>query len=195
MPVTRITVANLRVADIIVSTTNAAISGAIRNAMGADISHAALFTQPNYVIEAIGDGVREHSYEEAYREATLAIALRRRNLTEENKSNVVNHARTFAGLPYDAVGAAGSGMTTNRGAVINGLGFIISPLGSAIGQAEIYNNAREANRDNKFFCSELVARAFELAGVPIVNTAATYTNPRAIRVSSHLMYVGHLIGG
>lgn len=195
MPVTKITVASLRVADIIVSTTDAAVSGAIRNAMGADISHAALFTQPNYVIEAIGDGVIEHGYDIAYQEATLAIALRRRNMTEENKSSVVANARRFAGLPYDAVGAAGSGMTTRRGAVINGLGVVISPLGSAIGQATILNNAREANRDTRFFCSELVARAFELAGVPIVNSSATYTNPRAIRVSSELIYVGHLIGG
>lgn len=195
MPVTRITVADLRVADIIVSTTNAAISGAIRNAMGADISHAALFTQPNYVIEAIGEGVIEHPYDVAYREATLAIALRRRNMTEETKNNVVAQARRFAGLPYDGVGAAGSGMTTNRGAVINGVGCFMSPLGCAIGNAGILNNAREANRDTKFFCSELVARAFELANVPISDNIATYTNPRAIRVSSYLMYVGHLIGG
>jgi uncharacterized protein YycO len=192
---TRITVAQLRVADIIVSTTDADISRAIRTGMGADISHAALFTQPNYVIEAIGDGVVEHTYDIAYREATLAIALRRRNLTEENKASVVANARRFAGLPYDAVGAAGSGMTSRRGAAIGVGGVLISPLGSAIGQGAIWNNAREANRDTKFFCSELVARAFELAGVPIVDSAATYTNPRAIRVSSHLMYVGHLIGG
>jgi uncharacterized protein YycO len=195
MPVTRITVANLRVADIIVSTTNATISGAIRNAIGADISHAGLFTQPNFVIEAIGDGVKEHTYDEAYREATLAIALRRRNMTEDLKNSVVAHARRFAGLPYDGVGAAGSGMTTNRGALLGIGGCFISPLGCAIGQAEIYNNARDANKDTKFFCSELVARAFELAGVPISDHAATYTNPRAIRVSSYLMYVGHLIGG
>jgi uncharacterized protein YycO len=192
---TRITVAQLRVADIIVSTTDADISRAIRTGMGADISHAALFTQPNYVIEAIGDGVVEHTYDIAYREATLAIALRRRNLTEENKASVVANARRFAGLPYDAVGAAGSGMTSRRGAAIGVGGVLISPLGSAIGQGAIWNNAREANRDTKFFCSELVARAFELAGVPIVDSAATYTNPRAIRVSSQLIYVGHLIGG
>lgn len=192
---TIITVASLRVGDIIVSTTNATISGVIRTGMGADISHAAIFTQPNYVIEAIGEGVIEHPYEVAYREATLAIALRRRNMTEENKASVVANARRFAGLPYDAVGAAGAGMTTNRGAVISGVGALISPLGSAIGHAEVWNNARESNRDTRFFCSELVARAFELAGVPIVDTMATYTHPRALRVSPYLMYVGHLIGG
>lgn len=195
MSVIRINVSNLRVGDIIVSTTNASISGAIRNSMGSDISHAALFTQPNYVIEAIGEGVIEHLYNEAYREATLAIALRRRNMTEQNKTDVVTHARRFAGLPYDAIGAAGSGMTTNRGSVLGGAGCYISPLGCAIGGGSILNNARDANKDQKFFCSELVARAFELAGVPIVNTAATYTNPRAIRVASTLMYVGHLVGG
>ena len=192
---TRITVASLRVADIIVSTTDAAVSGVIRGGMGADISHAALFTQPNYVIEAIGEGVIEHTYEIAYQHATLAIALRRRNMTEENKASVVANARQFAGLPYDGVGAAGAGLTTNRGAVIGGAGVLLSPLGSAIGQGAIWNNAREANRDTKFFCSELVARAFELAGVPIVSSAATYTHPRALRVSPELMYVGHLIGG
>lgn len=195
MPVTRITVASLRVGDIIVSTTNASISGAIRNSMGSDISHAALFTQPNYVIEAIGEGVVEHLYNDAYREATLAIALRRRNMTEQNKSDVVSHARTFAGLPYDAVGAAGSGMTTGRGSFLGGAGCYISPFGCIVGGGAIVNNARDANKDEKFFCSELVARAFELAGVPIVGTSATFTNPRDIRVANTLMYVGHLIGG
>jgi uncharacterized protein YycO len=194
MPI-KITVANLRIADIIVSTTNAAISGAIRSSMGADISHAALFTKPNYVIEAIGDGVKEHAYEEAYKEATLAIALRRRNMTDELKNSVVNNARQFAGLPYDAVGAAGSGMTTNRGTALGFGACLISPLGCVIGQGEIINNARDANKDTKFFCSELVARAFELAGVPIADTSATFTNPRALRVSPYLIYVGHLIGG
>src|SRR4051794_38290114 len=106
MPITKIAVGALRPADIILSTTNANISGAIRNAMGSDISHAALFTMPNFIIEAIGEGVIEHPYDEAVKEDTLAIALRRTHMTDDQRSKVVENARQFIGRGYDATGAA-----------------------------------------------------------------------------------------
>jgi hypothetical protein len=59
----------LRVADIIVSTTDVKISGVIRNAIGSDVSHAALFTKANFVIEAIAEGVKEHQIQDAYKES------------------------------------------------------------------------------------------------------------------------------
>jgi hypothetical protein len=115
-------------------------------------------------------------------------------MTDIQRNSVVKNARSFAGLAYDATGAAGSGMMNKRGLLLGATGCMLSPVGCAIGEAEILSNASDKNKDKKFFCSELVARAFELAGVPIADGQATYTNPRAIRTSSRLIYVGHLIG-
>lgn len=60
----------------------------------------------------------------------LAIALRRRNLTEKQRADVLAHATRFAfsSLPYDKVGAAGAGTNTGRGGLLAGFGCAISLL-------------------------------------------------------------------
>lgn len=199
MPSRKINASELRVADIIVSTTDHALSRSIRTSIGADISHAMLYVGSEYVIEATGAGVTKSPlWSGALSGATLAIALRRTGMSEENRQAVVKAALPFEGRAYDKIGAAGSGMTGKRmqaGAVA---GCIISPVVcAAAGVAfsrEVSSNASDDNKDKMFFCSELVARAFELAGVPIVDGSASYVNPRAIRVSAKLQYVGHLVG-
>ena len=187
----------LRLADIIVSTTNHPTSRSIRVAIGADISHAMLYIGNGDVIEATGHGVEVNPLERvALNGATLAIALRRTHMTDQLRRAVVENAKQFKGRSYDKLGAAGSGMTSKRVRVGVAAGCIISPIACTAANTEfsrrVAENANEENRDKMFFCSELVARAFELAGVPIVNGAATGVNPRAIKVSSQLQYVGHL---
>ena len=194
----KIAVSELRTADIIVSTTDQPASKAIRAAIGADISHSMLYTRMGWVIEAIAIGVVQHSLELALQEATLAIALRRRHMDDSLRQEVVKQALQFEGRPYDKIGAVGAGMVGSK-RVRAGLtaGCILSLpacVGSAALAAEVANNARDKNKDKMFFCSELVARAFELATVPIVDGQPTFTHPRDIRVSSKLLYVGHLKG-
>lgn len=198
---TKVEITALRKADIIVSTTGAEISGVIRAGIGADFSHTMLYKGNGIVIEAIAEGVVERSWADASRDATLAIALRRRNMNDSLKDEVIKHAESFKGLKYDAVGAAGAGIYKPRGSVLSGLlfgGIGILPLGSSaslITHGAILNNARDGNKDNAFFCSELVARAFQLAGMPLSDgVEPTFMNPREVRVSSKLIYVGHLIG-
>lgn len=195
----KIEVAELRIADIIVSTTNHPTSRGIRAAIGADISHAMIYTGNGRVIEAIDAGVvRRDLQRESLLDATLAIALRRAGMNESQRQAVVARASQFENLPYDKLGAAGSGMTAKRARAGVVAGCILSPLACAGGgivlSRQISENAKDENKDKMFFCSELVARAYELAGVPIVDGQATNTNPRAIRISSKLQYVGHLIG-
>jgi hypothetical protein len=81
-----------------------------------------------------------------------------------------------------------------RGSAIAAAACTILPIGCAIAQSQIINNASDENADNKFFCSELVTRSFTAAGYPIVNGRATDATPATVRVSSKLMYVGHLVG-
>ena len=194
-------ITDLRKGDIIVSTTDAGISGVIRAGIGADFSHTMLYKGSSIVIEAIADGVVERSWAEASKEATLAIALRRRNMDDSLRDKVVKQAESFKGLKYDAVGAAGAGITKPRGAALSAVlfgGLSILPIGSTaniITNAAIINNASDANKDKAFFCSELVARAYQLIGKPLHDgVEPTFMNPREVRMSSKLIYIGHLIG-
>lgn len=189
----------LRVADIIVSTTDHPTSRGIRTAIGTDISHAMIYLGNGAVIEAIDTGVvKRNLWTQSLKEATLAIGLRRIGMSDSHRRAVVERASQFENLPYDKVGAAGSGMTAKRARAGLAAGCVLSPLlcagGGIVFSRQVSDNASEENRDKMFFCSELVARAYELAGVPIVDGQPTYTNPRAIKVSSKLQYVGHLVG-
>jgi phosphate/sulfate permease len=190
-----LSVNTLRPADIVVSTTNARISAVIRAGIASSVSHSMIYVGGSHVIEAIAEGVVRRPLATALTGATLAIALRRRNLTEHQRSAVIEAANQFARakLPYDKVGAAGSGTNTGRGALLAGLGCSISLLFCAAGTAEVRENAKPENADRAFFCSELVARCFELAGAPVVEGAASAATPRHIRMATNLLYLGKLV--
>lgn len=191
-----IKISALRKADIILTTGDHKVSAVIRNAIGSDVSHSMIYLGNQEVIEAVEPVVERHTWEVASAEATLAIALRRRNMDQTARDAVVETALQYKGKPYDYIGAVGSGMYGDRrGSVLTAAACTVLPIGCAIAQSEITKNASDQNADNKFFCSELVSRAFTAAGYPIVDGRATDTTPAAIRVSSYLMYVGHLIGG
>lgn len=183
----KISAAVLRVADIIVSTTNAAVSGVIRAGSGSDYSHTLLYIGNSQVIEAIAAGVVQRPVSIALSYATLAVVLRRRNLTSEQSSAVVTHARSFVGRPYSTASAVmDAGAVHNRALLISPAAALSARLRSSL--------PRSAAEDEAFFCSELVVRSFALAGAPVVNTNPTFVSPRAVRVAESLLYIGHLKG-
>jgi hypothetical protein len=190
-----ITTSTLRPADIIVSTTDAATSAVIRAGIGSSVSHSMVYIGGSTVVEAIAEGVTRRPLTEAIKDAVLAIALRRRNLTDQQRRAVVAHATQYAikTLPYDYVGAAGSGSGTGRGGLLAALGCGISLGFCGVGTAGVVNNARPENADRAFFCSELVARVFELAGAPLLEGSPSFTTPRHIRVANTLLYLGKLV--
>ena len=53
-------------------------------------------------------------------------------------------------------------------------------------------NATPEHRDRRLFCSELVCRTYELAGVPLVDRSPSFVNPAEVYRSPRLRYVGHL---
>jgi len=187
------TVNALRPADIIVSTTNANVSAVIRAGIGSSVSHSMIYVGGSNVIEAIERGVVRQPLAESLGHAVLAIALRRRNLTPKQQSDVIAYATRFIGRPYDTLGAAGSGTNTGRGGLLASLGCGISLAFCAAGTAEVRNNAKPENADKAFFCSELVARCFELAGAPVVEGSPSFTTPRHVRVANTLLYLGKLV--
>jgi hypothetical protein len=185
----------LRPADIICSTTDAAISAVIRAGIGSSVSHCMIYVGGSFVIEAVGEGVRRRPITVAIGNASLAIALRRRMLTEKQRSAVLGFASAFEArhLPYDALGAAGAGVATgSKGAVLAGFGCQVYLPICALAGGSVMDNARPENADKAFFCSELVARCFELAGAPVVEGPSSFAAPRAIRMANTLLYLGKL---
>lgn len=188
-----ITVSALRPADIIVSTTSAGVSAVIRAGIGSSVSHSMIYVGGGNVIEAIDRGVVRQPLELSLNQAVLAIALRRRNLTEKQRAEVVKHAAQFMFRPYDTLGAAGSGTSMGRGSLLAAFGCGIALGLCAVGVVGVADNAKPANADRAFFCSELVARVFELAGAPVLEGSPSFTTPRQIRVANTLLYLGKLV--
>lgn len=98
-----------------------------------------LYEGGGFVIEAIGEGVRRRALTVSLGEASLAIALRRRNLTPQQQRAVLAAASGFEAknLPYDALGAAGAGVATgSKGAALTGYGCaVFLPLCPIVGGA------------------------------------------------------------
>ena len=78
--------ASLKVSDIILTTTTAAVSKAIRLATRSDISHAMVYVQDHSVIDATGEGVQARNTQRLFFEDDCFVyALRlRAGLTEEH---------------------------------------------------------------------------------------------------------------
>lgn len=73
--------AALEIADIIVSTTGASLSKAIRTATQSEVSHALLYVGDGLIVEAIGSGVDVRPIGDALIDANLAVAYRHSGMT------------------------------------------------------------------------------------------------------------------
>jgi cell wall-associated NlpC family hydrolase len=173
-------------ADILVSTTSAFVSGAIRKLTGSNISHASVYTGTGQVIEAIGEGVVKRPLDTAVAEATLAVAFRRRDMTAGGAEQVISFVESKVGKKYDYVGVAGAGIARNKWVCIS------------FGLLTCYVAKRGVlSSGNKFYCSELVLEAYDQANMPLVSGRTDTSTPEDIVQAylSHLIeYVGHLVG-
>src|SRR5690349_23199833 len=82
----------LEPADIIVSTTKAAISGVIRIGTTSVVSHAALFAGGGEMIEAIGEGVVRRSIEAGLADDALAVVYRHPDMKPAIARKIVDWA-------------------------------------------------------------------------------------------------------
>lgn len=147
----KITIHQVRKADIIVSTTGHAISKTIRSSIGSDVSHAILYIGNMKVIEAIAEGVTQRPWNQSSEGMTLAIVLRRRNMDDAARQAVIDAAMKYEKLPYDAIGAAGSGMFgSKRGGAIAAAGCVVFPQLCVATAASIRENAKDENADKVF---------------------------------------------
>ena len=178
----------LEIADIIVSTTGARVSGAIRAGSLSRVSHAMLYIGQGRVVEAIDEGVTIRSLQTAISTGRLAVAYRRNGLSGGGAERVAQWAKDKESSPYDLAGAAAHPSDLLVVYAVGILG-VLPAAGVAIARS------RTSQAEDRFFCSQLIIRAFEEAGYPIIEGRLANMNPQQlVRAWSRgkLAYVGHL---
>lgn len=187
----------LEIGDIILSTTGNAGSDIIRAGSGAEVSHAMLYVgQGGQVIEAIPGGVQLRPLAEAVADARLAVAFRVPGLNDTEKRQVADAAARYLdrGFNYGGLIRCGGYLIDRRACdVLSGV-----PADSCrrfVGLIDLGDNTDSEN----FFCSQLVAQAFQDAGKPIVSVPPHWVPPGDLANLSTgtmapgtLAYVGHL---
>lgn len=202
-----LTESDLKPADILLSTGDAKVSAAIRIGTGSRYSHASLYAGNGEIIEAIGEGVVRQSLGRAMRDDTLVCVYRRMRMSDAQAQQVLRYASSQIGKAYDETGAIGAGVTSGRGALMltvfaGSMMRVPVPIvgaAAALGTAAFTGFALGAdlmnrwNPERSFFCSELVALAFEKANVPLGSGAAS-TTPQDVASAHVLNFIGTLKG-
>jgi uncharacterized protein YycO len=152
--------ASLKVGDIILTTTTAALSKAVRAATHSDISHAMIYVQDHSVIDATAEGVQARNTQRLLFEDDSSIyALRLRDeLSADQARDICNFVRTRVGAQYSTKEA----------------------IRSALG------GTREWTK--KQFCSRLVAQAYDSVGIRLVDNP-NFCSPANLKDSPLLVEV------
>ena len=183
----------LEIGDIILSTTAAGVSGAIRFATGSDVSHAMLYVgQGGQVVDATSAGVRLRPLAEALSDASLAVAFRYPGLSSDQRQIIADKAAEYIGRPYNYWGIVRQARFQVHRTLCDAL------PDAAASACRNFAGRVDLGRGNssEFFCSELIVAAYQAAGVPITDTPPIWSSPDdlaqlALRQGA-LAYVGHL---
>src|SRR5687768_2440275 len=97
----------LQVADVILSTTSAAVSKVIKSGTVASYSHAMLYVGKGNVVEAVGSGVMHRSIKLALADARLASAFRLKDLKGDIAQKIADYAIGKVGGSYAYGGVFG----------------------------------------------------------------------------------------
>lgn len=188
-------VSALEVADIIVSTTGASISRAIRTVTQSEVSHALLYVGDGLIVDATGSGVDVRPIGDALLDATLAVAYRHGAITP-GKAMVV---RDYAGQRIDS-GYSFVGILGQLGSLVDRSVFCDdNDVHRITGRNNCQVTVKRMNMaiasPDRVFCSQLVVEAYNRAGVPLTNQPASHTSPNELvelNLTGITDYVGHL---
>ncbi|OWY40053.1 hypothetical protein CEK28_04780 [Xenophilus sp. AP218F] len=154
----------LEVGDIILTTSEESISTLIKTVTDSDISHAMVYLGGGSVVDSTGDGVHARNLQKMPYPESCAIYVLRMNeaLTEKQFEKIEIYARSNIGTGY------------------------------SMGEAGLSIFDVESGGSRKQFCSRLVARAFEEAGIRLVKNP-NYCTPDDLKQSSLLSFVDGVI--
>jgi uncharacterized protein YycO len=143
------------------------VSFGIRGLTRSEYSHAGLvylFLDRVYCLEAVGHGVRLMLMSELVRYYDGGIDYFEVDAEPAARDDVVKFAFFQLGKRYDTWG------------IVRFLAMLAT------------GRARRVGRDDRWFCSELVAAAYQTAGLPLVERGEAYTSPSDLVRSERVRY-------
>lgn len=194
---------HLRVGDILLSAAKGLTSAGIRLFTLAPVSHAALYIGGDQVAEAVGDGVRVRSLQEVIDEESMVAAFRNPRVDDVSGERIRDFAQAKVGGQYNYVGVLMQAPFTIERRLCE-LPMVSETLRDACihGLATV-QLGKSGERDDRFFCSQLVLEAYRQAGVPLTRAEPAWISPAdilhmregdvsSVQIDQPLSYVGHL---
>jgi len=182
-------------ADIVLSTTAAFISKAIRKVTDSPVSHAMLYVGDGLIVDATGHGVNVRPLAEALCDASLAVAYRHPAMTPGKAMVVRDFAGQRLGAKYSVRGIVGQLGAKIDNAVFCDANDVHRLTGKGNCQVSVKRLNMSVASDDQVFCSQLVVEAYQRAGVPLTRTPPSFTSPEELvrlRLADTIRYVGHL---
>lgn len=163
----------LQVADVILSTTSAAVSKVIKAGTGGSYSHTMLYVGDGKVVEAVANGVVHRSIKLATNGALYAHAFRLKDMTGDQAAKIAAYAIGKVGGSYAFGGVfGGSGV----------ISILSAPTQPFLHFARWGSNKikQGVGSHRTYFCSELVEDAYESQGLTVSRYYPSMTNPSDI---------------
>lgn len=188
-PITQLQTQDLLACDIIATRSDTARSMGIRVATIGQVSHAILFTGGKkgiqYVVDATGKGVTRALLYQKLKSVSHAAVFRHKTATPEQCARACGWAELQAQLhkPYDYLSAARVGKPTKY----TSLGRLIIMVDDA--EAALDPEGEDAS----FMCAELVFRAWEIAGAPLIDKPAHLLAPTMVFKTRRLAILGRFV--
>jgi hypothetical protein len=191
----------LQAGDILLSSTQSALSLGIRVFTFSPVSHAALYVGHNTVVEAVGAGVQERPLADYLEGEATVVAFRHPEVSPTQAQRLREYTHSQVGKKYNPLGIVLQAPFTVqrrycelpvvpgfvRDICVRGLGAIY--LGAV--------------RNDRFFCSQLVLQAYQVAGLPLTTANPLLVSPAdllhmregdvpSVTTEQSLQYLGHL---
>ncbi len=180
----------LRPGDIVVSTTKAEISRAIRKITQAEVSHALVYVGDGQVFEATGEGVGPRSIDAITKSARLAVAFRHPKLDPAQMKQMRKYLEQQIGKKYNVWGI----VSHPRFGILNCDG-VAEPQRIDCRTLKWLVRVTVGTEGDRLFCSQLVYEAFRQVGLALAPADPAASAPKDIVEASWtdlLNYVGHL---
>jgi len=175
--------------DIVAVGTRAPSSVAIQWSTAGEYSHTMLYIGDGLIIDAMpGGGVTQSTLKQRLAGALFGAVFRHRTATSAQLSHATDWARVQIGKKYDFISAANAGLCTSSRTYA--LRYTLpGQLVTEISELKYEHKLQ----DTTFTCSELVLRAFEIAGAPLTDIPVYVSSPAILRRTSQLVYMGDLL--
>jgi len=179
----------LEPADVFFSREPTAQSCLIQLASMSPVSHAFVYSGNNKIIQASGGtGVTEDPLSYLRAHGASCVVYRYRGISPFHRNAVVRYCRRAVGRDYDFILAAlspGHDVPMNHAELINRTNSSHRSRNASL-RARTFRDLSDS-----MYCSQLVALAFESAGIPIVYPGeADRSNPGTMRFAHVLEYKG-----